>query len=271
METAQFTRKEFAWIGDFLMQRAGIELKPGKEALVVGRLSRRLRHHGLETYSEYFGLLSGDLGGRESRIAVDLLTTNETYFFREHQHLDLLPELIASVSRPPGTSLRIWSAASSTGEEAYSIALILAQSLGSQPWEIVGTDISGRVLETARRGLYPLEAASKIPEKLLRAYCLKGRDENEGLFTLQSSLRSRVRFEHANLTTDLPDLGRFDIVFLRNVMIYFNDATKSQLLARIAGTIRPGGYLLIGHAESIAGLDTPFRLVAPSVYRLAEA
>jgi chemotaxis protein methyltransferase CheR len=271
METVSISKSEFDWICSFLMQRSGIELKPGKEALVVGRLGRRLRHHGLDTFAQYIKLLADDPKGPEAQLTVDLLTTNETYFFREHQHLDMLPEVIDSLNRPSGQVTRVWSAASSTGEEAYSVALTLAGFMGNRPWEIVGTDISGRVVEVARRALYPLDAAEKIPDRLLRAYCLKGRDENEGMFTLQSSLRGRVRFQQANLIGPLPDLGTFDIVFLRNVMIYFNDETKTELLCRIAKTMRPGGYLFTGRAESIGSLDTPFQPVAPSVYRIPEA
>jgi chemotaxis protein methyltransferase CheR len=271
LDTVQISTGEFDWICSFLLERSGIQLKRGKEALVVGRLSRRLRHHGLETFADYIRLLSQDPAGREARITVDLLTTNETYFFREHQHLDMLPQLLQSLNRPSGAMIRVWSAASSTGEEAYSIALTLADHLGTKPWEIVGTDISGRVLDVARRGLYPLDAAERIPERLLRAYCLKGRDEHDGFFTLQSSLRSRVQFQPANLIGPLPDLGTFDVVFLRNVMIYFSDETKTQLLCQLAKLVRPGGYLLIGRAESIASLDTPFIPVSPSVYRIAES
>jgi chemotaxis protein methyltransferase CheR len=259
---------EFAWIASYIYDVAGIQLKDGKQAMVAGRLDRRVRHFGLDSYGQYFDLLARPDHADEAVLAVDLLTTNETYFFREPQHFDLLPRLLPV---RPGRPVRVWSAASSTGEEAYTIALTLAGVLGQAAWEIVGTDISTRVLETARRALYPLEAAERIPEQLRRTYCLRGTGRYEGFMTLQTDLRRRVQFQHANLTKPLPELGLFDVVFLRNVMIYFDQETKQQLARRIARLVRPGGHLLIGHAESLNGLDVPFRLVSPSVYRLPEA
>jgi chemotaxis protein methyltransferase CheR len=266
---AAITTAEFAWIAAFLRKWTGIELADGKQMLVMGRLERRLRHHGLGSYAEYIQLIGGPNADDETQMAVDLLTTNETYFFREPQHFDRLPQLLPSPEETQGRPVRVWSAASSSGEEAYSIALTLARCLASRPWEVVGSDISSRVLETARRGLYPIEAAERIPEGPLRAYCLRGRGEHDGLLTVQARLRSHVSFVRVNLTRPLPDLGMFDVVFLRNVMIYFAAETKSQLLRRIGAILRPGGYLLIGHAESLSGLETGLELVVPSVYHKA--
>lgn len=262
---ARIPAREFRWVQEFLLSRTGIELKPGKETLVVGRLDKRLRTLGLPGYEEYVRLLQSPAGAEEARVAVDLLTTNETYFFREPRHFELLPSLLPTGQTRP---VRVWSAASSTGEEACSIALTLAGSLGERPWEVVGTDISGRVVETATRGLYPLEDAAKIPTPLLKAHCLKGHGDYEGFLTLEPALRSRICYRQANLVEPLPDLGLFDAVFLRNVMIYFGQDTKQDLVRRVAETIRPGGYLLIGHAESLTGLDTPLLPVAPAVYQV---
>lgn len=258
---------EFGWIQQWLRERTGIELKPGKEALVMGRLDRRLRHHGLARYTEYFQLLGAGGDADETRMATDLLTTNETYFFREPAHFSFLREWAGRRGRAAG-SVRIWSAASSTGEEAYSIAMTLADALPAQQhWEIVGTDISTRVVETARRGMYPIDAAPKIPRELLQAYCLRGRDEYDGFLAIGSALRSQVRFEPANLL-DLPaSLGQFDLVFLRNVMIYFELDTKRDLVARVERMIRPGGYLIISHSETLSGIQTGLTLVSPSIYR----
>jgi chemotaxis protein methyltransferase CheR len=264
------TPTEFGWIQRFLRERTGIELKTGKEALVMGRLDRRLRHHGLVSYTEYFRLLGDGGDVDETRMATDLLTTNETYFFREPAHFSFLREWAARRGRAAG-SVRIWSAASSTGEEAYSIAMTLADALPAQQhWEIVGTDISTRVLETARRGMYPIAAAPKIPRDLLQQHCLRGRDEFDGFLAIAASLRSQVRFEPANLL-DLPvSLGQFDLIFLRNVMIYFELDTKRDLIARVERMIRPGGYLIISHSETLSGIQTGLKLVSPSIYRRAD-
>jgi chemotaxis protein methyltransferase CheR len=200
-------------------------------------------------------------------MAIDLLTTNETYFFREPQHFDRLPSLLPSAAEARGRPIRIWSAASSSGEEAYTIALTLAECMPDRLWEVIGSDISSRVLETARCCLYPIEAVERVPLKHRQAHCLKGRDEHEGLFTLRAPLRSRVSFIQANLLHPLPEFGQFDVVFLRNVMIYFSQETKAGLLARVSDVLRPGGHLLIGHAESLHGISHRLDLVVPSIYQ----
>ncbi|HEY6797755.1 MAG TPA: CheR family methyltransferase [Kineosporiaceae bacterium] len=264
------TAAEFAWLTDFLRGRTGIELKPGKEPMVMGRLDRRLRHHDLPTYTKYFQLLA-DGDPLETQLAVDLLTTNETYFFREPKHFDFLREVYSAMPRRP-QPVRIWSAASSTGEEAYTVAMTLADCLpAGQAFELLGTDISSRVLETARRAMYPIEAAEKIPARFLREYCLRGRDEFEGFLAIDRRLRERVTFLEANLNDLRGDFGTFDVIFLRNVMIYFGQQTKRDLVARATGMLRPGGYLIISHAETLNGIQGPLRLVRPSVYQLAAA
>jgi chemotaxis protein methyltransferase CheR len=263
------TAEEFAWLCDFLRDRTGIELRPGKESMVMGRLDRRLRHHDLDSYADYFRLLvEGD--PLETQMAVDLLTTNETYFFREPKHFDFLRETFARFPRR-AEPVRIWSAAASTGEEAYTIAMTLADCLpAGQNWSLLGTDISTRVLETARRGMYPIEAAEKIPQPLLRAYCLRGRDEFEGFLAIDRALRDRVTFREANLIELPGDLGTFDLIFLRNVMIYFGLETKRELVAAVTTRLRPGGHLIVSHAETLNGFQGSLRLVRPSIYVLAD-
>lgn len=269
--SVMLTSEEFRWITTFLRRATGIELKEGKQTLVMGRLDRRLRLHEFNSYTEYFQVIGGPDAPAETQMAIDLLTTNETYFYREPQHFTRLPELFGTERETRHRPLRIWSAASSSGEEAYTIALTMAETMPNRNWEVVGTDISTRVLETARRCLYPLEAADRIPESARRAHCLKGRGDLVGLFTLAPELRAKVTFLQANLMKPLPEVGQFDVVFLRNVMIYFSQETKGDLLKRVIGVIRPGGHLLIGHAESLHGLDHGLSLVVPSVYRKPEA
>lgn len=258
---------EFAWLTKFLHSLTGIELKPGKEAMVMGRLDRRLRHHGVGSYREYFRIVA-DGDALETRLMVDLLTTNETSFFREPAHFEFLDDWLRTV--PAGRKVRVWSAASSSGEEVWTIAMTLAERLGTDgAFEIVGTDISTRVLDTARRALYPVEAAQRIPQQILRKYCLRGRDEFEGYLAISPDLTKHATFVHANLI-DLPtDLGMFDVVFLRNVMIYFNQETKAKLVGRVEQMIRPGGYLFVSHSESVNGLGSSLRMIRPSVYRAA--
>lgn len=261
------TAEEFRQVSELLHRHTGVRLVPGKETLVMGRLDRRLRQLGLRSYGEYLKLVLAPGQGDELRQLIDRLTTNETFFFREPQHFDFLREVILpahTANRP----FRMWSAACSSGEEAYTAAMVLAEAVPSVPWEIIGTDISSQVVGVAQRGVYPIAAAEKIPTPLLRKYCRKGRDDYQGLMAVHRSLRDKVTFLHANLMSDLQRLGRFDLIMVRNVMIYFDTPTKHGLVARLADMLYPGGYLMISHSESLNGFPTRVQMVAPSVYQI---
>ncbi len=260
------TAKEFNWICNFLNERTGIQLKDGKQAMVMGRLEKRLRLLGFYSYSDYFNSLLQPENALELRLAIDLLTTNETYFFREAQHFNYLCAEILP-KHPLSKPLRVWSAACSSGEEVYTLAFLLSEYFPSNKWEIIGTDISSRVLAKARDGLYPLSASDNIPPGLLKKYCLKGSDEYDGFLLVDPSLRKRVKFEHANLIGELPDIGMFDIIFLRNVMIYFEQETKQLVLDRLQRYLLPGGHFVISHTESLNGFKTRFKMIKPSIYQ----
>ncbi len=263
------TDQEFLWIKDYLYKNSGIALNDSKKALVSGRLEKRLRHYQLTSYYDYFQLISKPEAVSERLMAIDLLTTNETYFFREPQHFDfLIQQILPKISS--SQTFRIWSAASSSGEEAYTLAMVIAEYSKNYQWEIIGTDISTAMLEKARRGLYPIAAAEKIPRLLLKKYCLKGKEEYQDFLLIDPIIRNRVTFSYANLIQTLPELGVFDIIFLRNVMIYFDLPTKQLLLKRIYHCLKPGGYLFISHSESLQGLNSEFQPVIPSVYRKNE-
>lgn len=264
MEAATLTDPEFFQFKELIYRIAGISLSPAKKPLVSGRLAKRVKAHQLSSYGDYFRLLGNHPD--EMQTAVDLLTTNETYFFREPKHFDFLREKILPQHRS-GRLFRVWSAASSSGQEPYSIAMTLADGLGGRPWEMVASDISTQVLEKARSGHYPLEQAKHIPQNYLARYCLKGVGSQEGTFMIERGLRSRINFMQVNLNASLPKLGEFDLVFLRNVMIYFDTETKRQVVSRILGLLKPGGYLLIGHSESLNGIVDGLQTVMPAVYR----
>lgn len=257
------TDAEFARLRDWLASSTGISLGDGKRTLVTSRLARRLRENGVGTFTEYLRLVAANADERQ--VAVDLLTTNETYFFREPRHFDFLQRLLPTL--PAGRPVRIWSAACSTGEEPYSIAMLLESQLGGRPWEILGTDISMRVLDAARAGHYRMERATGIPEDLRARFCLKGTGPQAGTLLVARRLRERVRFEQANLNAPLPDVGEFDVIFLRNVMIYFDLETKRDLVARLLRHLRPGGYFLVGHSESLNDVTRALQPVTPAVYR----
>jgi chemotaxis protein methyltransferase CheR len=169
-------------------------------------------------------------------------------------------------SHSPRRAFRAWSAACSSGEEPYSIAMTLAGALGEAPWEVLATDLSSRVLARAAAGHYGMGRAKSIPRDCLRAHCLKGVGAQEGTFMIAPQLRSRVTFTQLNLSRALPPLGEFDVIFLRNVMIYFDMATKKEVVGRILACLRPEGHLLIGHSESLNGVSEAIRGIAPSIY-----
>ncbi|AKJ27675.1 CheR family methyltransferase [Caldimonas brevitalea] len=260
------TDKEFGCFQRFIFESAGIHMSSAKKTLVAGRLAKRVKARSLDSFAAYFSFLTSGDAGDEVQTAIDLLTTNETYFFREPKHFELLRSVAmeaAAQSRP----LHVWSAASSSGEEAYSMAMVLADTMPNLPWEVFGSDISQRVLQRARTGHYPMERARQVPEPYLKRFCLKGFGEQDGTLLVQRGLRSKVKFGQVNLNTALPQIGMFDVIFLRNVMIYFNGETKRQVVARVASVLKPGGYLCIGHSESLNDLQTGLQAVVPSIYR----
>ena len=262
------TDQELALFRRFIFEAAGITMSEQKKALVEGRLSKRLALHGLDSFGQYYKFLTSGEHPDEVQVAVDLLTTNETYFFREIKHFEFLREK-ALAARGRSETFRVWSAASSSGEEAFSIAMVLADCLGDAPWEVLGSDISSRVLAGAERALYTMERGRHIPEAYLKRYCMKGHAEFEGSLLIQRALRNRVSFRQINLNGALPELGQFDFIFLRNVMIYFSDDTKRQVVARLLAPLKRNGYFLVGHSESLNDISSAVKPIAPSIYRRA--
>lgn len=264
--TIKINGAEFRQLKTWIYDAAGIYLSEHKQALVMGRLAQRLRHYQLASYGEYFHLLTGGNFSTEAQIAVDLLTTNETHFFREPKHFDFLRQHIIP-AHSPGKSLRVWSAASSSGEEPYSIAMTLAATMGERQWEVLASDLSSRILDRAKTGHYAMTRAESIPREYLTAYCLKGIDQYEGTFLVDPKIRNRIQFMQINLNNSLPQLGEFDVIFLRNVMIYFDLPTKRQVVSRLLKHLCRNGYLLIGHSESLNDVSNEVKPVMPAVYR----
>lgn len=261
------SEKEFNSFRELIYNKAGISLSPAKKSLVVSRLANRLRHYNLENFSHYYELVTSENQDKEMQVMVDLLTTNETYFFREEKHFEFLQtELLPNYK--PGRRFRVWSGACSRGQEPYTLAMVLADQYGlSGSWEIMATDISTRVLAHARKGSYPINEASKIPKHLLNAYCLKGVRDQQGTLLVDKRLRQRIDFRSLNLIEHWSDMGQFSAVFLRNVMIYFDLETKRKLIDRIYHLLEPGGYLFIGHSETLNQVSTKYKLLRPSVYQ----
>jgi len=257
--------QEFDALRQFVYREAGIHLTAEKRALVSGRLEKRLRTLNLGSYSDYLRLVGGG-NDDEKQTAIDLLTTNETYFFREAKHFDFLRDWVRAKDRL-GRPWRVWCGASSTGEEPYSIAMTLADVLGEPRWEVLGTDISTRVLEAARRGIYPMRRLEALPTAYLKRFCLKGAGPEEGNMAIDRSIRAHVRFAHVNLNDRLPDLGAFDVIFLRNVLIYFDADTKRRVIERVCRHLANEGCFIVSHSESLHGLAPQLAQLGPSIYR----
>jgi len=258
--------REFALYQKLVDQLTGIHLAPIKKAMLAGRLARRLRERGVSNFADYFALIDEGGDRHERQVAIDLITTNESYFFREPKHFDaIVAHLLPQFRDRP---LRAWSAACANGEEPYTLAMVLAETLGDNaPWEIVASDISSRVLTTMRRGLYPLERAKGIPHPYLHRYCLKGTADYEGHFLVERRLRQRVTLAQINLVAPLPEIGMFDLIMLRNVIIYFDAETKRRVVYSILSRLKPGGWLIVGHAESLIGLPEGLEQIMPTIYR----
>lgn len=267
--TNQLQADTFAGVARLFHRFSGILLVESKQALVYGRLQRMALDHGHSGDVESFArlLLARQVPDHLIVDLMDRLTTNETYFFREPQHFDDLRT--RARARRDSPEFRVWSAASSSGEEAYSIAMVLADELGLRsPWAVHGTDISTGMIEAARTGLYAKERARNVPLDYLKKYCLQGHGAHLGQVLMSRDIRARAHFEFANLMRPLPaQLPLFDVIFLRNVLIYFDAASKAEIVARVAERLKPEGVLYTGHAESLTGLDLPLRTVGIAVYQ----
>ncbi|HJV37755.1 MAG TPA: protein-glutamate O-methyltransferase CheR [Geothrix sp.] len=267
-------KEEFRAFQDLIHRESGIFLADHKLALLGGRLHARLRALGLTSYGEYFKAVQKDEAERIEML--DRISTNETHFFREPHQFEflkthVLPRWVedARAGRRP-RSIRVWSAACSTGEEPYSIAMLLLDQLPSaEGWsiEILGTDISTRVLQKAKDALWRIEKAEEIPTPYLKAFMLEGTGPEKGRMKAGPEIRSLVSFSRMNLNSrPYPVPGGFDIIFCRNVLIYFNTATKAGVVEELLAHLAPSGLLLLGHAESLHGLTEQARSVGPTIY-----
>lgn len=258
--------KEFHLFKSLIYEKAGISLSTNKRQMVVSRLSKRMRQLNIDSFRKYHDLVTKKENISELQNTIDYLTTNETYFFREPKHFEFLKsEIIGEMNS--GTNFNVWSAASSTGEEAYSIAMVLAEKFGlHSDWRIFGTDINSDVVNQAKQGLYPIQESEKISRDYLREYCLKGVREQSGTMLMDSKIKRHINFQRLNLNDKWAEnISNFDIVFLRNIMIYFNLETKQRLVDKIADKIKPGGYMFIGHSETLNNVTDRFKIIRPSI------
>jgi chemotaxis protein methyltransferase CheR len=263
------TRQEFDEIRKFIYDQAGIDLHAGKEDLVAVRLGKKLAAAGLKSYQEYFRMVKADRTGNLLTEMIDALTTNFTGFLREPVHFEFLQKVIL-----PAVAQRrrvdIWTAACSTGEEPYSIAFVALETLGAkagQQVRILASDISTKVLSFAKEGLYPQERIGGIPLEWQKKYLNKEQAGAESAWRIRPEVRRMVEYQRMNLMEPLKYGRPCPVIFLRNVMIYFDRATQTALVKRLIAHLEPGGHLLIGHSESVTGMNLGLEYVAPATYR----
>ncbi len=263
--------RDLAFIVKLVYDRAGIRLHDGKRELITARLQKRLRLLGLHSYREYIDRLQKDTDGDEMVAFLDAIATNHTSFFREEQHFQYLKDRVLPplLARPVRREIRVWSAACSSGEEPYTLAITLADVLpdGVDGVHIFASDLSTKALATARGGVYKLDRVRGIPTDILRRHFERGMGAQDGLARVSSALRRRIEFAQLNLL-EIGDLGqRFDVIFCRNVMIYFDRIVQQRVVTMLERHLEPDGYLFISHSESLNGITHGLRWMAPAVYQ----
>ena len=269
----ELSDSEFKRISTLVYAKSGINLHQGKKELVKARLGKRLRATGCPSFEAYFDLLRDEQGGLELVRMLDALTTNKTSFFREKNHFDFLEQVVfpAILKRNRNkVKIRCWSAGCSSGEEPYSLAISISEFFRSVPEldaKILATDLSTVILAKAAKGVYAEAKVEGIPVTLLRRYFRKGFGKRDGYYQVKDNLKGMVTFRYHNLMEPASFLETFDLIMCRNVMIYFDKATQHNLVSGFYEHLGRGGYLFVGHAESLTGIEHSFTYVQPTLYR----
>lgn len=276
MMPATIAAEEYEFIRRLVYEQSRINLGSDKLELVRSRVQKRLRALGLNDFEAYCRLLDSPAGEEELTSLLDVISTNVTEFFREWRHFEFLrdvalPDWQKQAKGGGQDTFSVWSAACSSGEEPYSIAIFLSEFFRNSPslrWQIQATDISTRMLAAAKQGVYRSERIKMPTPEWLRAYFQKGVGEWEGNYRIKSSLRERISFDHLNLMDwPYPFKAKFNLILCRNVMIYFDRQTQEQLIPRLAEQLLPGGYLFVGHSESLVGIEHGLKTMKPSIYQ----
>ena len=270
--TAPLSERDFRRLSSFIEEELGIKMPPAKRVMLESRLARRLRQHGFSDYSKYVDYVFSDEGARTELIhMIDAVTTNKTDFFREADHFDyLLNQLLPKVRPSGGAVFKVWSAGCSTGEEPYTLSMVLEEYRRAVPgfhWNLLATDISTKVLGQAIEAVYDEEKVAPVPYDYKKRYLLKSKDPAKRIVRVKPELRSRIEFRRLNFMDE--DFGindSFDAIFCRNVIIYFDRPTQERLIQKFFNYLIPGGSLFLGHSETLTGMDVHLRTVAPTVY-----
>lgn len=270
------SEKDFKRLGELIYSQCGIQMKESKRTMLQARLQKRMRKLGVDSFEHYCNYLFSPDGMKDELIhLIDVVTTNKTDFFREPKHFEYLtkkaiPELI-NVQKSVRKSVSIWSAGCSTGQEPYTLAMVLndfAEKLQGFTYSILATDISTQVLEKAKLAIYESEVVEPVPLEFKRKYLLRSKDKNKDIVRVASELRDRICFRRLNFMDD--DFGLrepVDIIFCRNVIIYFDRPTQEKLFNRFCRYLSIGGYIFVGHSETLHSLNVPLTMVAPTIYR----
>ncbi len=275
MQEPVLRERDFNKFSRYVYDTCGINLHGGKKQLLKARLGKILRQKDLRSFSQYYDHVVNDKSGNELILLLDSISTNLTYFFREPAHFEFLrkkalPEIMKRKNALGNNCLRFWSAGCSSGEEPYSIAITVNEALDDRrKWQIkvLATDLSTRVLATAGSGVYEKKKIEKIPYELKKGYFQKGDNKWKGYFRVKKQIREKICFQRLNFRENFCFKEPFDVIFCRNVMIYFDSQTKEVLVEKFFRHISEGGYLFIGHAESLSGLKHPFKYIQPSIYQ----
>lgn len=274
MVASELRDGDFEKISRLVYEKCGINLHDGKKELVAARLGKRLREGNFPSFSDYYRYVTTEEGTEELVRMIDSISTNLTYFFREESHFTRLSNVLPTMGEIAAgkrghTKLRIWSAGCSTGEEPYSLAITALECLNNRPVEvkILATDISTIVLKKAMGGIYPVDKTKNVPLPLLKKYFQQGTGKLTGYNRVRKEIRDMVNFKRFNLMDIPPQSAHFDVIFCRNVMIYFDKPTQETLVNNLYNSLSEGGYFFIGHSESLTSLAHHFKYVEPSVYR----
>ena len=270
------TERDFSRLSEFIERELGIKMPPVKRVMLESRLSRRVRSLALPDYSAYVEYVFSEEGARTELIhMIDAVTTNKTDFFREADHFDfLLNRLLPDRGTKGGAPFRVWSAGCSTGEEPYTMAMVLEEGRRKDPsfaWTLLATDISTKVLSLAMEGIYEMEKIVPVPVEYRKRYLLRSKDPARPLVRVKPELRKHIDFRRLNFMDE--DFGlreSFDAIFCRNVLIYFERTTQEKLLRKLCKRLAPDGCLFLGHSETLTGMDLPLRSIAPTIYRIAD-
>ena len=268
IEKIELSDNQYTKLSRMIYDTGGIHLGDNKKELVHARLTKILRKRNIRCFNQYLQILKGDETGGELIALLDAISTNVTHFFRENQHFDFLARCLSS--RSSKENLRIWSAGCSSGEEPYTIAITLLEQFSgavSPGSFILATDLSTKVLQRAVHGIYPMKVTEKVDKSLVKKYFLKGKGKNPDLVKIKKEVAKLVKFERLNLIKSFRFSKDFDFIFCRNVMIYFDRETRRSLSSKFYDALKPGGYLIIGHSESMNAFKHDFKYIQPTIYR----